>query len=182
MAHSDRKHWDDKWAAYGSQPMPAVNRLLLRYENRLGSGEALDLACGLGQNAIWLAERGYHVTGMDISPLALERAHGEAQERGLKIEFVAVDFDHFSLAQMAYDMVTVFRFLDRRLFPAIEEALRPGGWLFYETFNVKRLNSGKAMQRDFLLEADELAAAFARLEVVEANDDDEMSYFVGRRK
>jgi 2-polyprenyl-3-methyl-5-hydroxy-6-metoxy-1,4-benzoquinol methylase len=131
---------------------------------------------------LWLAERGYRVTAVDISPVALARARVEAQARGLAIDFVEADLDGYALPEEAFDVVVVFRFLDRGLFPAIEAALRPGGWLFYQTYNTRRLVSRPDTSRENLLEFGELVRTFARLELVESGDEGDLSHVVCRRR
>jgi SAM-dependent methyltransferase len=182
MAGEDRQRWDARWAARARTYEPEVNPLLVRYQEQLQGGAALDLACGVGQNALWLAEQGYHVTGVDISPVALARARAEAQARGLVVEFVEADLDTYPLPEKAFDVVAVFRFLERKLFPAIEAALRPGGWLFYQTYNVRRLESRPDTPRENLLEVGELAQAFPGLDIVESGDAGELSHLVCRQR
>jgi SAM-dependent methyltransferase len=182
VAGEDRQRWDAKWAARGPSFESEANPLLVRYREHLRGGAALDLACGIGQNALWLAGQGCRVTGVDISPVALARARAEAQARGLVVEFVEADLDTYPLPEEAFDVVAVFRFLERKLFPAIEAALRPGGWLFYQTYNVRRLESRPDTPREYLLEVGELARAFSGLEVVESGEGGELSHLVCRQR
>jgi len=161
-----REHWDTKWARVESinfSPAP----LLVRYTDRLGGGRALDLACGPGRNALWLAAQGYAVDAIDISAVGLEMGRAEAQRRGLVVNFIQADLDHYTLPVAACDLVAVFHFLDRRLLPDIGAALRPGGWLFYETFNLRKRAFKPEMPLDYLLQPGELEAAFAHLSVIE---------------
>ena len=79
-------------------------------------------------------------------------------------------------------MITVFRFLDRNLFPAIEAALRTNGWLFYQTFNLRRRESRPDMEPAYLLELRELERAFGNLEIVESEEAGDMSHVVCRRR
>ena len=139
------------------------------------------MACGMGQNALWLAERGYRTTAIDISPVALARGKAEAEARGLTVNFVQADLDNYTPPQEAFDLVVVFRFLNRRLLPAIEASLRPGGWLFYRTFNTRRLEKDPDIAPEYLLEVGELAQAFSGLELVESKDEGEVSYAICRR-
>lgn len=182
MAGEDRQRWDARWTARAPSFELEANPLLVRYQEHLRGGVALDLACGVGQNALWLAGQGYHVTGVDISPVALARARSEAQARGLVVEFVEADLDTYHLPEKAFDVVTVFRFLERKLFPAIEAALRAGGWLFYQTFNVRRLESRPDTPREYLLEVGELARAFPGLDVIESRERGEWSHLVCRQR
>lgn len=183
MTHTDRERWDDKWATTSALNLEASS-LLTRHAAALTGGEALDLACGLGQNALWLAAQGYQVTALDISPVALARASGEAAARGLStsVTFVEADLDSYELPKAAFDVVTVFRFLDRDLFPAIAASLRSGGWLFYQTYNVRRLETRPEKEPSFLLEPGELEQAFAGLELVESVEEGDLSHVVCRQR
>jgi 2-polyprenyl-3-methyl-5-hydroxy-6-metoxy-1,4-benzoquinol methylase len=102
------------------------------------SGTALDLACGLGANAIFLAELGMTVTALDISSIAIEKLRGYASRHAFRIEAKQDDISFTSLAPTAYDVIVISRFLDRTLTDAIINALKPGGLLFYQTFKRQR--------------------------------------------
>jgi SAM-dependent methyltransferase len=128
-----------------------------------GRGDALDLACGRGQNAIWLAGLGYRVTGIDISPVALKSAMADARRSGLSQQalFELTDIDSYSMPAGSYDLVCVIRFLDRRLFSAIKASLRQGGLIVYATRHTGVLQDHPEVNRDYLLEKDELRELFA---------------------
>lgn len=184
MSQEDRLRWDRRWAEEGICRVFEPHPLLLRYAGQLSGGHALDLACGRGQNALWLAEHGYSVDAIDISPVALEQARTEAAQRGLPVNFVEADLDTYVLPVAAYDLIAVFYFLDRRLLPALQAALRPGGWLFYETFNLGRLRHDPAIPLAYLLEPGELPRRFAGWQILEAGDNGsrpDSSYIVCRR-
>jgi 2-polyprenyl-3-methyl-5-hydroxy-6-metoxy-1,4-benzoquinol methylase len=72
---------------FGAEP----NRFLVAEVEGLAPGRALDVACGSGRNAVWLAARGWQVTGVDFSGVALEQARGLAAERGVDVEWVEAD-------------------------------------------------------------------------------------------
>ncbi len=182
MSQKDRRRWDEKWldsAGDRYEPHP----LLLQYRTLLGGGEALDLACGKGQNAIWLARQGYRVQGVDISPVALAMARTEAAEQGLsdRIQLITVDLDHWLLPALSYDLICIFRFLDRRLFTAISMGLRPEGLLFCATRHVGLLQRCPEAHESFLLKRGELAEAFSSLWVLHDVENDENSEFVARK-
>ncbi|WP_029214927.1 class I SAM-dependent methyltransferase [Kallotenue papyrolyticum] len=164
-----RRHWDARYReAY--QPR-APSAWLAGWLDRLAPGLALDVACGTGRNALLLAERGWRVIGVDISPVGLRIAREEARRRGLSLALAALDLDAWPLPQARFDLVCVFRFLQRPLCSRLAAALKPGGLLLYETFTVdQRRYEGGPRQDDFLLQPGELPTLFPDLEVVEHNE------------
>src|SRR5437660_9248378 len=110
MSASDRKRWDAKYA-----DKPAPDRLspddwLIEQVSDLPTGRALELACGLGHNAVWLAMHGWQVDAVDISPTGLARADELASRFGARMNWIAVDLDEFISESAAYDLALVFRF------------------------------------------------------------------------
>lgn len=184
MVKDDRLRWDRRWREECADRPFEPHPLLVRYADRLSGGDALDLACGRGQNAIWLAEHSYRVDAIDISPVALALARAEAARRGLAVNFIEADLDTYRLPVATYDLIAVFYFLSRGLLPAIKAALRPGGWLFYETFNTGRLACDPHIPLDYLLEPGELPRHFAGWHILEAGDEGSRphsSYIVCRK-
>jgi SAM-dependent methyltransferase len=140
------------------------------------------MACGLGRNALWLAGQGYVVDAFDISLTALRHARSEMQRRRLSgVNFIVADLDEFTLPDYAYDLVYVFRFLDRALFPAIRARVRPGGLVIYETLNVRQLQRSPHSCVDHMLQLGELPQHFPGWDVVHARDGDYTSAYVGRK-
>lgn len=135
MTAADRERWDTK---YAQQPLPtelSPPAWLVCHAKALQPGRALDLATGHGHAAIWLAERGWDVTALDISPIGLQAARQMAEHRGVTVNWGVADLDVARLGDDEFDLVTVFRFLDRRALPSrIARALRGGGYLIYQTF------------------------------------------------
>jgi tellurite methyltransferase len=166
MSRQDQARWDEKWAGAGDLYPP--HPLLVDHAAYLSGGSALDLACGRGQNAIWLAGVGYHVLGVDISRVALQAARRQALRFGLAwrgspagyVNFMVADLDEWSPPRAAFDLVIVFRFLDRRLFGPIREAVRPGGLVYYSTRHLGALARDPRANPRYLLRPGELAAAF----------------------
>lgn len=167
MTQEDKVRWDKRWQEIDRASLEP-DRLLTEHQHLLTGGEALDLACGVGQNAIWLAQRGYRVLAVDISDVALQTAREEAARRGLidKVRFRQVDLDRWPLAAESYDLICVFRFLDRSLFPAIRAGLRPGGLLFYGTRHAGVLEQDLEANPDYLLARQELPGYFAGWELL----------------
>ncbi len=164
--HPHRLHWDTRYRdAYQERP---PSPLLLRWSQRLVPGRALDVACGAGRHALLLAAQGWRVLGLDISPIALRIAQQSALQRDLAVELVAVDLSTWPLPVGYFDLICVFRFLDRRLCPQLASALRPGGTLIYETFTVaQRACEGGPRTDALLLQLGELPTLFPTLEQLE---------------
>ncbi len=140
---------------------------LARVQPMLPAGRVLDLACGSGRELVWLAERGWRGEGWDRAPEALERARSLAHRAGVEIATRVVDLEWRSLPEPepVWNVVMVFRFLHRPLFPWIERLLAPGGVIVYETYRVGQERFGRPKHPRFLLDPGELAGAFPTCEV-----------------
>jgi tellurite methyltransferase len=138
------------------------------------SGTALDVACGRGRNALWLAQHGFVTTAVDRSAVAVAELNAVAQRDALPIRATFVDLEEGvpDLGEAAFDVIVVFHYLHRRLFPALVAALRPGGVLVYETFLRAQGARGKPTNPDFLLEPGELPRLVAPLEIRASREGD----------
>lgn len=165
MSAHDRAHWDKIYQERAERPMPPPSPLLLEYTPPVNPEgippRALDFAAGWGQNGLWLAEQGYVVDIMDISRVALARARSEMIRRDLRsVNLLQVDADHMQLNEAVYDLVCVFRFLSREMLPQFAAAIKPGGRIIYETFNLQHLDVQPVFNVDHLVQGDELRHAF----------------------
>jgi len=166
VAPPDQDKWDRIYreAPGGDVPAAAVlrdNRHLLPPR-----GTALDLACGRGGNALLLAAAGLDTHAWDLSAVAVERLSAEAGRRGLVIHAVQRDVSEAPPAPETFDVITVSRFLDRRLCRALAEALRSGGLLFYQTFTEDKDPAVGPKNPDYILQRGELLTLFAGLRPV----------------
>jgi len=135
--------------------------LLVENIGILPKGRALDVAMGAGVNAIYLAEMGFEVEGVDISPEAVRRAVESAGKAGVTIKAQVADLEgDYCIEKEAYDLITCFNYLQRSLIPQIKEGLRKGGMVVYETFIVDQRRFGKPSNPDFLLMHNELLDMF----------------------
>ncbi len=136
------------------------------------TGKALDLACGRGRHALWLAARGLSVCALDRNLTALAELEQSAAARRLNISTRVVDLeeDGGGLGNAEFDAIVVVHYLHRPLFPAILSALRPGGVLVYETFTRAQATLGKPTNPDFLLESGELLGLVEPLTVLDARE------------
>ena len=132
-------------------------------------GPVLGLACGNGENGIFLAQRGFQVTCCDISPESLVQAERLAAANNARVEIWQVDLEiggRNPLPDDAYGAILVFRYLHRPLLECIKKALKNGGLLVYETFTVEQPKFGRPRNSDFLLNPGELMQRFGDWEVI----------------
>ncbi|PKM12558.1 MAG: SAM-dependent methyltransferase [Gammaproteobacteria bacterium HGW-Gammaproteobacteria-3] len=134
------------------------------------TGTALDLACGLGGNAQFLAAAGLAVLAFDISAVAIARLQRNASRQGLNISARQQFIDAQCLAGRRFDVIVISRFLDRALGNAIIHSLKPDGLLFYQTFTRTKVSDRGPENPDFLLKPQELLQLFAPLRVIYYRD------------
>lgn len=182
MSTHDRMRWDDIYKQQASRPYPAPDPLLLQFTPPLEAGKlarALDLCGGLGQNGIWLAEQGYSTDIMDISRVGLQRARREMTARNLRgINLLQIDVDFLQLESDVYQLLCVFRYLRREIFPILKRGVRAGGRVIYETFNVDYLALVPQFNRAFLLEKGELAGFFDDWQVLHLEEETHITRLV----
>jgi len=124
------------------------------------SGHALDLACGLGANAICLAEHGLTTSAWDISASALEQLAAHAKKHNLHIITDDRDVTTKPPEENSFDVIVISRFLERGLMPHIKNAIKSKGLLFYQTFTKEKVNQSGPSNPDFLLDKNELLNYF----------------------
>jgi tellurite methyltransferase len=168
---SPRELWNRRWTERGLRALERDPGPWLVQSQPLlppSSGRrALDVACGDGRNAGHLARLGFEVDAVDISDVAVAAVRAAARELALPIHACRVDLEHATLPVARYDVIVQLNYLQRDLFGALAAALVPGGVLVMETFtraHVEQLH--REMDLRFVLDRDELRAAFPSLEVV----------------
>jgi tellurite methyltransferase len=186
LSKADRERWDRKYAAGNPNASFSPDPLLVEHAALLdGRGWSIDLACGVGQNALFLAQRGYDVLAVDASFTGLRYCRAAHAGSASRVHLVAADLDRFVLPRDTFAVAIVFRYLDRALVPRLKQAVLPGGLILYQTFNVNRLRSTPQMTRRYLLEPGELARMFADFNAIATNDtadnQAELSHWIGRR-
>jgi SAM-dependent methyltransferase len=171
----EREDWNRKHGEgallFGAEP----NRFLVAEVAELSPGRALDLACGSGRNAVWLAARGWQVTGVDFSDVALGQARALAAEREVEVEWLEGDLLEWEPADRAYDLVVVL-YLQvpaaerRRILARAAAAVAPGGTLLVVGHDLENLNGGHGGPKDprVLFTADEVATDLDGLEIEKA--------------
>lgn len=195
MERDERALWNRKYSEGSHSSLKPDPFLVRAYSEFLAShqpGDALDVAGGVGRHALWLAKRGWNVELIDISEIGIERARrtvadhldypitklskrsGPSQlaadqlhPRGTICTEVRDLQTCGDLGQGEYDLILVFFYLQRSLFPALISALKPGGLLIYKTYTVEQRGfSGGPTHPMHLLKPDELRHAFASLQIL----------------
>lgn len=170
-----REDWDRRYAAVENLWAARPNRFLVAEVGDLEPGRALDLACGEGQNAIWLASLGWDVTGVDYSEVAISKARARAERDGVHVEFVCADLVEHEPEPAGFDLVVVL-FLH---VPAHERhgvlakaagAVAPGGTFVFIGHDRSNLTQGVGgpSDPDLLSTAEEIAAELPGLEIEKA--------------
>jgi 2-polyprenyl-3-methyl-5-hydroxy-6-metoxy-1,4-benzoquinol methylase len=139
--------WDRRYAGSELLWTAQPNRFLVAEVADLPPGRALDLACGEGRNAVWLAERGWRVTGVDFSAVALKKAAGLAEARGVEVDWVHADLASFEPERGVHDLVVVLYLqvpaADRSpIMRRAAAAVAPGGVLLVVAHDRSNLEDG----------------------------------------
>jgi 2-polyprenyl-3-methyl-5-hydroxy-6-metoxy-1,4-benzoquinol methylase len=161
---ASKDKWDQKYAVAAEKP--AAAKVLLENTHLLPSaGTALDFACGLGANAICLAQHGLSVSAWDISSVAIDRLNSFAKQQQLVVDTQVCDVTTTSLPSHQYDVIVVSYFLDRNLTESLIKLLKPKGLLFYQTYCQQKVEQIGPTNPDFLLADNELLSLFADLKL-----------------
>jgi len=166
--------WNQRYAnaAHGEAAWVLHEHAHLLPSQKRGQAQALDLACGLGANALLMAEHGLDVCAWDRSPVAIERLQSAAAAQGLNVAASVRDVAQEPPVAASFDVIVVTHFLDRALFPALLAALRPGGLLFYQTFTTERIEGlDTPSNPDFVLAPSELLHLCQPLRILAYRED-----------
>jgi SAM-dependent methyltransferase len=148
-----REDWNARYAQKELLWTAQPNRLFAAEVEGIEPGRALDVACGEGRNAVWLAELGWHVTGIDFSDVALRKATELARARGVEVEWVAADVLVHEPPPGAFDLVAVLylQLPHDELARALRRAARAvarGGALIVLGHDTRNLTDGYGGPRD----------------------------------
>jgi len=168
MATDDQVRWDRQHAAgHGLDHASGfLKEIVLSDSWPIPRGWALDIATGKGRNAIFLAEQGFEVTAVDMSPVALAEARKRAAEKALSILWQQADLEQIELPKTTYDLIASFNYLQRSLIPQIKAALKPGGHAVFETYLIGQEVIGHPKNPAYLLGHNELLEQFRDFRVL----------------
>jgi SAM-dependent methyltransferase len=145
-------------------------------------GHALDVACGLGANALLLARHGLQVDACDASSTALAKLAQFAKLEQLPIATLSCDLENNWLAPRQYDLIVCSHYLFRPLCSQLQLALRPEGLLYYQTFTKDKISLKGPSCNEYLLERGELLRLFSELQPVFYREDGQHGeLFAGQR-
>ena len=170
-----RARWDKRYASKDLVWSAGPNETFAREVGGLAPGRAVDVACGEGRNALWLAEQGWQVTAIDFSTVAIEKAQRIAQHRGVEVQFLAEDVAAYHLEAQVYDLAAVlFLHTDpgerEKWLANVLAALKPGGTFLYVGHDPSNIEHGVGGPQDpqFLPGTDELCGVLTGFEIIKA--------------
>jgi tellurite methyltransferase len=173
MGMDEKTLWDKKYGERSHSSLEPDPFLVSAYDEFLfgtSPGLALDVAGGVGRHSIWLAQRDWRVKLLDISEVGVKQAEENAKSSGTAgaISTEVRDLNTIQdLGREQYDLIVVFFYLQRELFPALLDVIKPGGILIYKTYTTEQKNfSGGPSHPMFLLEPNELLHAFRSMRVL----------------
>ncbi|MGI9324238.1 MAG: class I SAM-dependent methyltransferase [Pseudomonadales bacterium] len=140
MSQADQQRWNQRYAqgAYSERTHPS--EFLRRWLPKLALGanaSALDVACGAGRNALFLAASGYRVSAVDGASVAIERGRAAAQAAGLRVQWLVADLDagvpqSLDSKESGFDLIIMIRYVNLPLLARLQQRLKPGGYLLVE--------------------------------------------------
>ena len=160
MSERERINWAERWAGGDYRGRSSPSPLVAEWAHRLPRGRALDLACGNGRNALYLAELGFDVDAMDIAEPALKLVQDGARERGVSVNTILADLDDMPLPVETYDLITMCFYMNRERIPSMKDALRPGGFILQEQHYATDYDVSGPTDPRFRLRSNELLHLF----------------------
>lgn len=164
-----KDQWDKRYSRpsfiYGKSP---VRFLAENYQYIPFEATVLDMGMGEGRNAVFLAQKGYRVTGVDISSVAVKKAYMLAEEFGVKFKGVVASLNDYKITPGSFDAIICFYYVDRSLIEKMKTWLKPGGILMYEAYTVREVKGKKKAEYtpEYYLKEQELLHMFPGMRVL----------------
>jgi tellurite methyltransferase len=167
ISNVDISGWDKRYRSKeraGEDLQTEPTRLVVQTAQRLPPGKALDLACGTGRNAIWLAQEGWDVTAVDGAGAAIEILEERARELNLNIQTVRADLQkgEYAITPSYWDLITICYYLQRNLIEPAKSGTRPGGLLLI----IVHTTEGDEQATESRLRPGELVRYFTNWEIL----------------
>ncbi len=137
--------WDERYPTENPDLWKRPSRFLEESIPQIPVGRTLDVACGPGRNAVFLARRGFIVDGVDNSRVGLTMARRFMAETGASVNLIFADLNHYVIKPGIYDLIINLFYLNRDIIPDLIGGLKGGGYLVFESFTIDTLRfmSGK---------------------------------------
>ena len=174
-SESTKARWDERYDRdmyiYGKEPAAFLKQKI----SGLKKGKTLVLAMGEGRNAVYLAQNGFDVTGVDISEVAIEKCNKLAKERNTTVNAVVADLTDYDMGEVQFDLITKFYYYEPSIFPQVIDALKPGGMFILEQFSIDHLKYREISRfgprnPDYLIKPNELLGHFKSLRILYYED------------
>ncbi len=169
----DNESWNSRYQGRELVWTATPNQFLVAEVDSLVPGRALDLGCGEGRNAVWLAEQGWAVTAVDFSDVGISKGREMAEKRGVEVTWVVEDLNRYQPAEQSFDLVIIFYIhippdQQRALLLKASEAVAAGGTLLVVGHDLTNLQDGYGgpQDPDLLITPEFVVAALVDLEVV----------------
>lgn len=164
-----KSDWDNKYNRssfiFGKRP---AKFLAENYDFLPPESNVLDVGMGEGRNAVFLAQKGHKVTGVDISSVAIKKAYILAKEYGVRIKGVVASMETYNIPDNFFDAIVCFYYVDRNIISKMINWLRPGGILIFEAYTLKQ-RQAKGLKREsesFFVKPQELLTMFPGMQVL----------------
>lgn len=167
--YDTKSQWDQRYSkrtyVYGKLP---AKFLAENFDYLANATTILDMGMGEGRNAVFLAQKGHQVTGIDISSVAIKKARQLAKENGVRINTVVGTLNKYAIAKESFDAIICFYYVDRELVDKIYSWLKPGGILIYEAHTVSEFERlvNKKETKESYLKSQELLSMFSKMKVL----------------
>jgi tellurite methyltransferase len=153
--------WNERYRK-GECASDEPHPLVVKFASSLFPGRALDVACGVGRHAIWLAERGWQTTAVDSSTVAIDILQERSSQKGVQVNAVTADLERreFTIQPRTYDLIVVCNYLQRDLFAPIKNGTEIGGIVIATVSMFDADPNVKPMNPAYLVNPGELRAEF----------------------
>lgn len=164
-----KDQWDKRYQrptyVFGKSPARFLSE---NYQFIPFESSVLDMGMGEGRNAVFLAQKGYRVTGIDISSVAVKKAHLLAEEFGVKFKGIVASLNDYKISPGSFDAIICFYYVDRSLIERMKSWLKPGGILVYEAHTLSEMKSNKTAEQnpDYYLKEQELLHLFKGMQIL----------------
>jgi SAM-dependent methyltransferase len=169
VRHTERDKWNERYRGGSYEGRDHPTALLAQWAPRLPPGRALDVACGTGRNALFLAAAGHEVDALDIAAEGLARGRETAAKRGLDIRWIEADLDSdldAVLPRDTYDLIVWVRYINSSLMPHLLQRLRARGHLLCEQHLTTAEDVVGPRSPAFRLQPDELVSSVTDVQLL----------------